>query len=141
MRRKRMFQDIKSRILSPEASAIIALAAIDGSPEGVAEEGEKYLSSDKLHFYGWMKDGEILGVCGFEIHTDKVEIHLIAVAEERHHQGIGSAMVTALQDTYHMPLEAETVEEAVGFYRRRGFETTAFPDPEWGVKYTCVLVG
>jgi len=141
MRRKLMFQDIKSKVLCPEAGAIIALAAIDGSPEGVAKEGEKYLTSDNLHFYGWVKEGEILGICGFEIHADKVEIHLIAVAEKRHHQGIGSAMVTALRDTYHMPIEAETVEEAVGFYRKRGFRTTAFPDPEWGVKYSCVLDG
>lgn len=134
-----MFQNIKPRITETDVGRIVALAAIDGSPDGVAGEAEKYLSSDNLHFYGWLDDDRVLGICGFEVHVDKVEIHLIAVAEERHHQGIGSAMVTALQSTYHLPLEAETVEEAVGFYRKRGFETTAFPDPEWGAKYTCVL--
>jgi hypothetical protein len=40
---------------------------------------------------------------------------------------------------YGLPLEAETVDEAVGFYRKRGFETTAFQHPDWGTKYTCVL--
>lgn len=134
-----MFEDIKSRITEPEIGKIVALAAIDGSPDGVAKEAEKYLSSDNLHFYGWLDDDKILGICGFEIHAEKIEIHLIAVAEGRHHQGIGSAMVTALRNTYHLPFEAETVEEAVGFYRKSGFETTAFPDPEWGAKYTCVL--
>lgn len=134
-----MFENIKSRITEPEVGKIVALAAIDGSPEGVAQEAEKYLSSGNLHFYGWLDGDKILGICGFEIHADKVEIHLIAVAKELHHQGIGSAMVTTLQNTYHLPLEAETVEEAVGFYRKIGFETTAFPDPEWGAKYTCIL--
>ena len=134
-----MFQNIKPRIAEPEVGAIVALAAIDGSPEGVAKEAEKYISSDNLHFYGWVEDDKILGVCGFEVHADKVEIHLIAVTEERHRQGVGTSMVTALQDKYRLPLEAETVEDAVGFYRKRGFDTTAFPDPEWGVKYTCVL--
>lgn len=134
-----MLQSIKARIAEPDVGKTIALAAIDGSPEGVAREAEKYLSSDNLRFYGWLDGDKILGICGFETHADKVEIHLIAVAEERQHRGIGSAMVTALQNTYRLPLEAETVEEAVGFYRKRGFETTAFPDPEWGAKYTCVL--
>ncbi len=134
-----MFQDIKTRITEPEVGKIVALAAVDGSPEGVAKEAEKYLSSDNLYFYGWLDEDKILGICGFEIHAEKIEIHLIAVAEERHHQGIGSAIITALQNAYHLPLEAETVEEAVGFYRKSGFETTAFPDPEWGAKYTCVL--
>ncbi len=134
-----MFEDIKSRIAEPEVGKIVALAAIDGSPEGVAQEAEKYLSSDNLHFYGWLDGDKILGICGFEIHTDKVEIHLIAVAEELHRQGIGYAMVAALRNSYPLPLEAETVEEAVGFYRRSGFEITPFPDPEWGEKYTCVL--
>ncbi len=135
-----MFKDIKSRITEPEAGKIIALAAFDGSPEGVAQEAEKYLSSDNLHFYGWLDGDKILGICGFEIHADKTEIHLIAVAEEYHHQGIGSAMVTALQNTYHLPLEAETDDDAVGFYRKRGFETSAFHHPKWGVtRHTCIL--
>lgn len=134
-----MFQDIKTRITEAEVGKIVALAAIDGSPEGVAKEAEKYLSSDNLHFYGWLNNDKILGICGFEIHAQKIEIHLIAVAEECQHQGIGSAMVTALRNMYHLPLEAETVEEAVGFYRKDGFDITAFPDPEWGAKYTCTL--
>jgi len=134
-----MFQDIKLRITEPEVGVIVSYAALDGSPEGVAKEASMYLSSDKLNFYGWVEDGGVVGICGFEVHADKVEIHLISVAEDRQKQGVGGAMVTALQRIYALPLEAETVEEAVGFYIKRGFVTTAFQDPEWGVKYTCVL--
>gem|GEM_PF-43352 len=138
-RKKPVFQDIKARINEPEVGVIISYAALDGSPEGVAKEAETYLSSDKLNFYGWVEDGRVVGICGFEVHDEKVEIYLISVAEDRQKQGIGGAMVTALQKMYDLPLEAETVEEAVGFYRKRGFVTTAFPDPEWGEKFTCVL--
>jgi len=134
-----LFQDIKQRITEQEVGMIISYAALDGSPEGVAKEAELYLSSDMLNLYGWVEDGKVIGICGFEIHSDKVEIHLISVAEDRQKQGIGGAMVAALQKMYSLPLEAETVEEAVGFYRKRGFKTTAFQDPEWGQKFTCVL--
>jgi len=134
-----MFQDIKSLAARPDVGSIIALAAVDGSADGVANEAKKYMSSDNLNFYGWMDDGDVLGICGFEVHADKVEIHLIAVAEKRQRQGIGAAMVRALQERYLLPLEAETVEEAVGFYRKLGFVVTPFPNAEWGVKYTCIL--
>ena len=134
-----LFQDIKQRITEQEVGMIISYAALDGSPEGVAKEAELYLSSDMLNFYGWVEDGKVIGICGFEIHSDKVEIHLISVAEDRQKQGIGGAMVAALQKLYGLPLRAETVEEAVGFYRKLGFITTAFQHPEWGEKYTCVL--
>jgi len=134
-----MFQNIKPLITEPEVGEIISYAALDGSPEGVAKEAEMYLSSDKLNFYGWVENSEVVGICGFEVHGDKVEIHLISVAGARQKQGVGGAMVAALQNMYDLPLEAETVDEAVGFYRKRGFETTAFQHPEWGIKYTCVL--
>jgi ribosomal protein S18 acetylase RimI-like enzyme len=134
-----MFQDIKPHIADSSVGEIIALAAVDGSAQGVSKEAKKYLSSDNLHFYGWLVNEKVVGICGFEVHSEKVEIHLIAVAGDCQRQGIGSAMIIALQDKYHLPLEAETVEEAVGFYRKLGFDSTSFPDPEWGEKYTCVL--
>ena len=112
---------------------------MDGSPEGVAKEAGKYLSSDNLNFYGWVEGGKVVGVCGFEVHSDKVEIHLISVIEHRQKQGVGGVMVAALQKMYGLPLEAETVEEAVGFYRKLGFASTAFKHPVWGEKYTCIL--
>ncbi|MCL2226338.1 MAG: GNAT family N-acetyltransferase [Oscillospiraceae bacterium] len=137
-----MFKDIKLQITNPEVGRIIALAAFEGSEEGVAKEAAKYISSDALHFFGWVDDDKILGICGFEVHEDKVEIHLISVAKEHHHKGIGVAMITALESKYHLPIEAETDDDAVGFYRRCGFETKAFKHAKWGVpRHTCVLNG
>jgi hypothetical protein len=34
-------------------------------------------------------------------------------------------MITALSETYHLPIEAETDDDAVEFYRKNGFTTTA----------------
>jgi len=48
-------------------------------------------------------------------------------------------MVTALEEMYGLPIEAETDDEAVAFYRKRGFETTEFDHPKRGRRYTCVL--
>ncbi|MDR0424526.1 MAG: GNAT family N-acetyltransferase, partial [Clostridiales Family XIII bacterium] len=54
-------------------------------------------------------------------------IHLIAVAGDCQRQGIGSAMIIALQDKYHLPLEAETVEEAIWPVTRRCHRVAANP--------------
>ena len=135
-----MFHDIKMRITEPDVGLIISYASFDGTAEGIAKEAEKYLASEKLDFYGWVEDGRVVGICGYEVHTDKVEIHLISVAEDKQRQGIGSAMVTALEGLYNIPIEAETDDEAVGFYRKRGFRTTAFQHPQWNItRHTCVL--
>ena len=118
---------------------IIALAAFDGSAKGIEREVEKYRSSDTLRFCGWVEGGTILGICGFEVHSDKLEIHLIAVDQALHKQGTGRAMIAALQTKYRLLIEAETDDDALGFYRRCGFETTRFTHPQWGIRYTCVL--
>ena len=133
-----MFVDIKKRIYEPEVGEIISYAALEGSPEGVAKEAATYLSSDNLFFYGWVEDGRVVGICGYEVFAKMVEIHLISVIKDKQKQGIGSAMVAALQTMYILPLHAETVDEAVGFYRKLGFDVTSFPHHEWGVKYSCI---
>jgi ribosomal protein S18 acetylase RimI-like enzyme len=43
----------------------------------------------------WVEEGKILGICSYEIHDDKIEIHIIAVDENTRGRGIGGAMITA----------------------------------------------
>ena len=72
------------------------------------------------------------------MHENRVEILHISVAESSRGQGIGSKMVLALQSQYSMPLEAETDDDAVDFYRKCGFKTTSIQ--KYGViRYTCTL--
>jgi len=134
-----MFRDIKSQATNPEVGKIISCAAFDGSTEGVAKEAAKYQSSDSLNFYGWLDSERIVGICGFETHADKVEIHLISVAKDMRGKGIGGAMVTALQKMYRLPTQAETDGDAVDFYRKLGFITTAFKHETLGERHICVL--
>jgi Acetyltransferase (GNAT) family. len=85
-----------------------------------------------------LKTNEIVGVCGFEVHKDYVEILNIAVAESIRHRGFGGKMITTLWKKYEMAVEAETDDDAVDFYRKRGFTATA--TQKYGVRrWTCVL--
>jgi len=134
-----MFINIKNTMDNPTVRKIIAYAAFDGSPEGVAKTVGKYQSDPKLLFYAWVENDTILGICGYEIHDSKIEIHLIAVDENTRSRGIGGAMVTALQNKYAKDIEAETDDDAVNFYRKRGFTTREFIHERRGKRHTCVL--
>jgi 8-oxo-dGTP pyrophosphatase MutT (NUDIX family) len=120
-----MWTDVKSQIENPAVLSVLAASVFDNSPAGMAEKITRYRSHESWQFYGWVENGEICGVCGFAVHTDHVEILNIAVAENRRRKGVGGKMIAALQSAYNLPIEAETDDDAVDFYRKCGFETTA----------------
>ena len=133
-----MFTDIKDHLDNPVVREILAECVFDNSPEGLDNKAAEYRRKESWHLYGWVEDGEILGVCGFEAHTDWVEILHIAVARHAQRHGIGGAMVRALRETYKITVEAETDDDAVEFYRKCGFETTAMQ--KYNVRrWVCVL--
>jgi len=134
-----MFINIKNKMDNPIVRKIIAYAAFDGSSEGVAKTVQEYLLNPKLYFYAWVENDSILGICGYERHDDRIEIHLIAVDENSRSRGVGGLMVTALQEAYGKNIEAETDGDAVEFYRKRGFTTCEFIHETRGKRYTCVL--
>jgi|GEM_PF-149435 len=133
------FTDYKQIMDNPAVRRIIAYAAFDDSPEGIAKIIKKYQSDPNLHFYAWVDNNEVLGICGYEVNNDKVEIHLISVDENARGRGIGGAMITALREKYCKDIEAETDADAVGFYRKCGFETIEFMHETRGKRYTCLL--
>jgi len=100
---------------------------------------QEYLRNPKLYFCAWIENDNIFGICGYEVRDDKVEIHLIAVDENARSRGVGGAMVTSLQKKYGKDIEAETDDDAVGFYRKRGFTTHEFIHEKRGKRHTCTL--
>ena len=133
-----MFVDIKEKIANPEILNILAACVFDNSAKAMAKKAEDYRQHEEWLFYGWQENGKIVGVCGYIVHPTKVEILSIAVSKEAQWQGIGSRMIIALQEKYNLPLEAETDDDAIGFYKKRGFTSTPFE--KHGVRrWTCLL--
>ena len=133
-----MFYEIKDQLDNPDVRAIMAASAFDPSPEAMEQKVMEFRRHESWQLYGWVENGQVLGVCGFKIHKDYMEILNIAVAESIRHHGIGGKMLTALWKKYKMAIEAETDDDAVEFYRKRGFTTTAIQ--KYNVRrWTCVL--
>ena len=135
-----MFCDIKDRLSDPVIRNILSCCLFDNSPVGIEKALTRY---EGEQFYGWLESGEPLGICGFRVLQDNVEICHIAVAENARGKGIGSAMVAALRDKYSdMNIQVETDDGAVDFYRKCGFEAIAFYKQYDGKdfrRWTCVL--
>ena len=134
-----MFIEIADQLNETLVRQILSACLFDKTPEGIDNAIRKYPGE---LFYGWIVNGEAMGICGFRVLNNKVEICHIAVSENSRRKGIGKAMIIALWDKYNMPIEAETDDDAVGFYKKCGFETTAIYKEEGSTKrrrWMCIL--
>lgn len=71
-----------------------------------------------------------------------VEIKCLAVDRSHRHLGMATALVQRIQQDTASMVVARTDDDAIGFYRAAGFQTSDFtPDPRWPSRrrYLCVL--
>lgn len=96
-----------------------------------------------LGLFGEQEPQELIGFVSFDASREPVEIEYIAVGAAAQHGGHGSRLIEAVRD--HVggaTLYAQTDDDAVDFYRKRGFTiTSAAPDPRWPERqrYDCAL--
>ena len=121
------FIDLKPRLDEPEVQHVLSLSMFNPSPENIARAVERCLGEEKRELWGVMDGGRILGAVQYYIRDDNVlYIASISVIEARRGQGIGRAMLDALKEQYSLPMELETDDDAVDFYRKCGFDAIAF---------------
>ncbi|MCL2198350.1 MAG: GNAT family N-acetyltransferase [Defluviitaleaceae bacterium] len=133
------FCDIKNQLENPAILEIMALSEFENSIERAEKKAQEYSRDKKQQIFGWHENGEITGVCGFTIHKEKIEITTIAVSENSRNRGIGSAMISALWTKYKLVIEAETDDDAVGFYKKCGFKAVATKKRGGTSRYKCTL--
>ena len=88
-------------------------------------------------------NGSIVGMLVMKKEADKAEIVGVAVSEEYRHQGIAKQMLRhAIAEEGLQAVFAQTDDDAVGFYRKCGFEVMKedieYPDGV-RVRYNCEL--
>ena len=134
-----MFCDITDRLDDIEVLKIIALSIYGESVDRAVEKAKACCENDAQEIYGWIENDVVLGVCGYTIHSGKVEITNISVIENERERGIGKAMITSLFDKYKVSIEAETDDDAVDFYRKCGFITTTTLQKHGVRRWKCII--
>jgi len=133
-----MFKDIKIQMENPEVQKILSACVFDNSPGGMKTLSSDYHRHSSWQLFGWFENENLVGVCGYEVHLDWVEILHIATHENVRGCGVARNIVNALQKLYNMPIEAETDNDAVEFYQKCGFKVTAIC--KYNVqRFACVL--
>ena len=133
-----MIKDIKNQMDKQPVSEILAHCVYDNSQDGMNKVYADYARHRDWQMCGWYENETLLGVCGFAVHSNWLEILHVATAENARGLGIGKAIINFLQEKYKMKIELETDDDAVDFYRKCGFET--IPIRKYDVRrWTCVL--
>ena len=141
----------KNWLTSEEAFSIYASCMYQPTFDDFVAQMEEYLGDPSVKIFVCDIEGEKAGMlvlkeaCTSE-KTDvepEAEILGIAVKESRRKMGIGKDMVYQVMEAKGLKkITAQTDDDAIGFYRRSGFEAERvvieYPDGS-AVRYNCVL--
>ncbi|WP_425147083.1 GNAT family N-acetyltransferase [Deinococcus sp.] len=131
----------RDRHLTPEIRALLTLA-MSPHRERVRAALDAYASDAGLQVWSWEVAGQRMCAAGMRVQGAQAELLHLGTRLDARHSGYGRALLLALMTDLHLErLEAETDDEAIGFYRRAGFEVeetaTRFGTP----RYRCLLRG
>lgn len=103
-----------------------------------------FLNDNSVKIFTCLNQGKIIGVMVVSfIEEKKIEIIGIAVEVSARGKGVGSYMINQVVNNYGLlSVCAETDNDAVGFYRKNGFNIMEFSETYDGaivVRYKCEL--
>ncbi|MDP5275306.1 GNAT family N-acetyltransferase [Chengkuizengella axinellae] len=130
--------NIKNRIEQPTIIELLAFCA-GSSSDRVEQTVEDYKEQNELELYGFEAEGKVIGIIGYRMHENQMELKHIAVSPEQRYKGIGSLMINAMMNlTKSDQVIAETDDDAVDFYRSSGFTIYSLGEKYPGVeRYRC----
>ena len=131
--------DVKPSILDENLLSILSPSIFNPTPERLRSRAESYKENKNANIYAYRENGKYLGVVVFEICRTAATICDIAVHSSCRGKGIGSCLIDFIFKEFSVArINAETDDDAIGFYKKYGFivsETFVKFDT---VRYKCV---
>jgi len=128
---------IRGLAISPVVTSILDRALGERSRDQALEA---YRNGDGRELFGWYSEATLVCVAGLSVSGTKAELRHIATDPAHERQGHAVALVRALIGGLKLDtLVADTDEDAVGFYRRMGFDVTVLESPWPTPRFRCTL--
>ena len=132
------FVDLKPKIDDEEVQNVLSLSLFQPTPESIARVIERCKKNDERKLWGITMGGKVSAVVEYYLRGDSIYIAQLAVSQGLRGQGIGRRIITELIKRYQMPIELETDDDAIGFYRKCGFQVTQFEKNSVN-RWKCIL--
>jgi ribosomal protein S18 acetylase RimI-like enzyme len=119
--------------------SILSLSVGNPTPSKIAAIWRNYASESGRGLIAVREGTTYIGGLGFRHGPEVLEITNIAVLARSQQKGIGRLLIETLVTKFpRIAIEAETDEEAVGFYKANGFSTTPCKRrPQFTNRWTC----
>lgn len=133
--------DSKGKLHDPHVLSILSHSQYLPTAEKLQSLADSYESNPNLHAFSCVENGGIVGVIVLERRGTAAKIVSIAVEPACRGRGIGSGLISYAAGVLKCgEICAETDDDAVGFYRRCGFEVVSLGEKYPGIiRYWCAL--
>jgi len=129
-----MLHNTTDNINNPIIRQILSGIGAEYTDEKIDRKLARYSKYETHYMYIWLENHKTVAICGVEICDEYVFIHDLYVDEISRRRGIGSQIIREVQVLYKLPIKAESDDDAVGFYRKVGFEISVAP-PKHGTRH------
>ncbi len=136
------FMDSKNHLHDQQILDVLAYSLYMPAEEKLRSLADTYASDPHIRVFSCADNGCVMGVIVLKCRTmPAAEIVHIAVSPAFRGRGVGSSLVSfAVSRLGCCKVRAETDEEAVGFYRRHGFDAESLGEKHPGhIRYSCTL--
>jgi ribosomal protein S18 acetylase RimI-like enzyme len=117
------FYNIKEIITEPDILKLLAPSVYNPTEERLLYRAKKYLQDENTNIYAYKHNGEYKGIVVFKIENKSATILDIAVKPEYQGWGIGSKLTDYIFSSFNAQnITAETDDDAIGFYKKYGFD-------------------
>jgi ribosomal protein S18 acetylase RimI-like enzyme len=133
--------NLKPQVDDPSVRELLSFCIGFPTPAKLEIICERYRTEEARYLFGFQEEGHVIACLGFRLESlHQAVINCIAVAASHRRQGIGEALLQAVSTQFKLQsLVAETDMEAVGFYKRCGFDVTSLGEVYPGTeRFRCV---
>lgn len=133
---------VKAKKIDGQIFQLFSLCMYKADSKKIQETFDQCIEDKDKDLYLWQENMVTVGLISLSVHGDKIVINHIACLPSMRHKKIATRLVDAIKASYSdRPLEAETDDDALGFYRARGFAIESLGEKYPGiVRYVCRLV-